>query len=245
MTAVDNALRDAFAPTGVLRASINFGNPVLATRGPDGEPRGISVDLATELARRLELPLEFVTFGAAGKSVAGVEAGDADFGFFAIDPVRGKEIAFTNSYVLIEGSFLVRADSPIQSNAEVDRSGVRVAVGTGSAYDLYLMRELTHAEIVRGSTSPEVVNTFLRDSLDVAAGVTQQLEADAKRLGGLRLLSGNFMVIRQAMGISKSRGTEAALWLGHFVSEMVRDGFVRKALTRHQIEGVSVPGAEV
>ncbi|MFL9908325.1 ABC transporter substrate-binding protein [Paraburkholderia sp. RL17-337-BIB-A] len=241
MTAVDNALREAFAPTGVLRASINFGNPVLAIQGTKGEPRGISVDLATEIARRLELPLEFVTFDAAGKSVAGVAAGDADFGFFAIDPVRGKEIAFTSPYVLIEGSYLVRAESRIQSNDDVDRSGVRVAVGTGSAYDLFLTRELKHAEIVRGSTSPEVVNTFLRDELDVAAGVTQQLQADAERLGGLRLLHGNFMVIRQAMGIAKSRGADAAAWLDEFISEATRGGFVRAAITRHQIDGVSVP----
>ncbi|MFL9912033.1 transporter substrate-binding domain-containing protein [Paraburkholderia sp. RL17-337-BIB-A] len=241
MNAVDSALCEAFAPSGVLRVSINFGNPVLATRGTNGEPQGISVDLATELARRMDLPLRFVTFDAAGKSVAAVAAGDADFGFFAFDPVRGKEIAFTRPYLLIEGSYLVRSESHIQTNDDVDRSGVRLAVGTGSAYDLFLTRELKHAEIVRGSTSPEVVNTFLRDGLDVAAGVTQQLLADAKRLGGLRLLRGNFMVIRQAMGVAKSRGDEVATWLDCFVSEMVRTGVLRRAVARHQIGAMSAP----
>jgi polar amino acid transport system substrate-binding protein len=191
-----------------------------------------------------ELPLEFMTFDAAGKSVAGIAAGGADFGFFAIDPVRGKEIAFTNPYVLIEASYLVRADSPIQSNDYVDKSGIRVAVGTGSAYDLFQTRELKYAEIVRSSTSPQVVNTFLRNELVVAAGVTEQLEADAGRIGGLRLLPGDFMVIRQAMGVVKSRGVEVAIWLDGFVLEMVRSGIVRTAITRHQIDGVSVPEGE-
>jgi polar amino acid transport system substrate-binding protein len=241
MSPVDSSIRQAFAPSGALSASINFGNPVLATRAATGEPQGISVDLAKELARQLDLPLKMVTYDAAGKAVAGVEAGDADVGFFAIDPVRGKDIAFTGPYVLIQGSYLVREDSPIQTHADVDKSGVRLAVGTGSAYDLFLTRELKSAEIVRGSTSPEVVNTFLRNNLDVAAGVTQQLEADAKRIGGLRLLEGNFMVIRQAMGVAKTRGPKAAAWLSDFVAESVRNGFVKAAVARHGIDGVTLP----
>ena len=241
MSAGDTPLRDAFAPSGTLRVSINFGNPVLAARGDNGEPQGISVDIATELARQLGLPLQLVTYDAAGKAVAGVAAGEADVGFFAIDPVRGKDIAFTEPYLLIEGSYLVRAESTIQTHADVDKSGIRVAVGTGSAYDLFLTRELKSADIVRISTSPEVVNTFLRDRLDVAAGEKQQLEADARRLGDLRLLDGNFMVIRQAMGIAKSRGALPAAWLTTFITELIQNGFVSAAVKRHNIDGVSVP----
>ncbi len=90
-------------------------------------------------------------------------------------------------------------------------------------------------------TSPEVVNTFLRDGLDVAAGVTQQLEAYAKRLGGLRLLEGSFMVIRQAMGIAKPRGAGAAEWLNIFIRDILRNGFVTTAVQRHSVDGVSIP----
>ncbi|MBN3754793.1 ABC transporter substrate-binding protein [Paraburkholderia sp. Tr-20389] len=239
MTVIDSALRQAFAPSGVLRASINYGNPVLATRKANGEPQGVSVDLATELARQLALPLELIPFDAAGKAVSALSAGQTDIGFFAIDPVRGKEIAFTEPYILIEGCYLVRADSPIKGREDVDKSGIRVAVGTGSAYDLFLTRELKHAEIVRGSTSPEVVNTFLSEGLDVAAGVRQQLEADANRLDGLRLLDGNFMVIRQAMGVAKSRGPRTAAWLEEFIAGMKRNGFIREAIRRHALDGVS------
>src|SRR5690606_707822 len=178
-----------------------------------GEPAGVSIDLAREFARRLGVELELVVFDTAGKSVDAVTAEEADIGFFAVDPVRGAGIAFTAPYVLIEGAYLVKDDSPLQSNDEVDQAAHRVAVGKGSAYDLYLTRELKHAEIVRAPSSPAVVDTFLEQGLEVAAGVRQQLEADARRVGGLRLLPGRFMVIRQAMGLPKGRDARAAALL--------------------------------
>lgn len=234
------AIRSAFAPTGKLRASINLGNPILANAGADGRPHGVSVDLAGELARLLGVELELVVVDAAGKSVDVVASGQADVGFFAIDPVRGADIAFTEPYVLIEGCYLVREGAPIRSNAEVDRAGNRVVVGKGSAYDLHLTRTLAHAQIVRAPNSPAVVETFLAQGAEVAAGVKQQLEADAGRIGGLRLLGERFMVIRQAMGTPKSRGAEAAAFLGQFVEHMKATGFVAAALRRHNIQGASV-----
>ncbi|WP_322004490.1 ABC transporter substrate-binding protein [Paraburkholderia tropica] len=231
----------AFAPTGTLRASINLGNPILANRDPQtGEPFGVSIDLARAFAKRLGTPLELVVFDAAGKSVEAVSDERADFGFFAVDPKRGETIAFTSPYVLIEGFYLVRDDSPIRSNAQVDDVRHRVAVGKGSAYDLFLTRELKAAGIVRAPTSPTVVQTFIDQQLDVAAGVKQQLEADAAKVGGLRLLDERFMVIRQAMGVAKHRGEAAATELRTFVEEMKRSGFVADALARHGIQGASV-----
>lgn len=238
---IDHATIQKLAPTGVLRASINLGNPILANADTaTGEARGVSVDLAHEFARRLGIELELVVFDSAGKSVEAVANEQADFGFFAIDPVRGAQIAFTDAYVLIEGSYLVRDASPLTNNEEVDREGTLVTVGKGSAYDLYLTRELKNAHIVRAPTSPTVVQTFLEQNLDVAAGVRQQLEADSKQHTGLRLLPGRFMVIRQAMGTPKSRGVEAARALSDFVEEMKASGFVADALLRHGIEGASV-----
>jgi polar amino acid transport system substrate-binding protein len=238
------ALLSAFAPTGVLRACINLGNPILAHAGADGRAGGVSVDLANEFARRLGVALELVTVDAAGKSVDTVAAGGADIGFFAIDPLRGEHIAFTAPYVLIEGCYLVRDDSPLRSNDEVDAAAHRVVVGKGSAYDLYLTRTLRHARVLRAPTSPTVVDTFLREGADVAAGVRQQLESDAARHGGLRLLGERFMVIRQTMGVPRSRGLEAAAYLTVFVVSMMAEGFVAAALRRHGIEGASVASAE-
>ncbi len=115
-----------------------------------------------------------------------------------------------------------------------------MTVGKGSAYDLFLTRELKQAEIVRAPTSPTVVDVFVEQRLEVAAGVKQQLEADMNRFPGYRLLPGRFMVIQQAMGTPKSRGVEAATYLSLFVEEMKASGFVAQALQRHSIQGASV-----
>ena len=231
----------SFAPTGKLRASINLGNPILANRDLITlEPVGASIDLAIALAQRLGVDVEFVVFDTAAKSVEAVTQEKADIGFFAIDPLRGEGISFTAAYVLIEGSYMVRADSDIQSNDEVDSAGHRVTVGKGSAYDLFLTRELKQAEIVRAPSSPTVIEVFVEQGLEVAAGVKQQLDADVKRFPNLRLLPGRFMVIQQAMGLPKSRGDAAAEVLRLFVEDMKASGFIVDALARHGIQGASV-----
>ena len=234
------------APTGVLRASINLGNPVLARRvDPASPPYGVSIDIAGELARRLGVALTCVVFDAASQSVDAVANDQADVGFFAIDPKRGESIAFTEAYLHIEGFYLVREDSPLTRNADVDRAGTRVVVGGGSAYDLFLSRELKHAEIVRAAKPPAVVPLFLEQQLEVAAGVRQQLEADMARHPGLalRLLPERFMVIRQAMGLARARGDAAAAYLAAFVEELRASGFIAQCLARHGIEGAAVAPA--
>ena len=239
------SLAGAFAPSGRLRASINLGNPILAGRdAASGEPRGVSIDLARAFGHRLGLEVELVVFDTAAASVDAVSREQADIGFFAVDPKRGEHIAFTAPYVLIEGAYLVREGSALKANEEVDRQAHRVVVGQGSAYDLYLTRELKEASLVRAPSSPAVVDTFLQENADVAAGVKQQLEADAQRLPGLRLLPGRFMVIRQAMGCPRSRGDKAARELARFVEEMKASGFVAQALQRHGIAGAAVAPAE-
>ncbi len=243
MTATPDILQ-AFAPTGKLRASINLGNPILANKNPQtGEPFGVSIDLAHAFAKQLGVGIELVVFDAAGKSVEAVRGEQADIGFFAIDPLRGEGIAFTAPYVLIEGAYMVPETSSIRANEEVDRSGIRVTVGKGSAYDLFLTRELKQADIVRALTSPTVVDVFVEQKLEVAAGVKQQLEADQARFSGHRILPGRFMVIQQAMGTPKSHGLEAAAYLAQFVEDMKASGFVTDALQRHGIQGASVAPA--
>ena len=231
------------APSGTLRAAINFGNPILATNdAATGEARGVSVDLARELGRRLGVPVQLVHYTAAGKVVDGLKAGEWDIGFVAIDPVRAADMDYTAPYVIIEGAYLVPQNSPIRQNGEVDRAGTRVVVGAGSAYDLYLTRELKQATIVRAPTSPAVVDTMVAQSVDLAAGVRQQLESDAKRIPGMRLLDGRFMVINQAMAAPKGR-TAGVRYLAGFVEEMKASGFVADALKRHRIEGAAIAPA--
>jgi polar amino acid transport system substrate-binding protein len=238
------AVVKAMAPTGRLRACINLGNPILARRdAATGQAMGVSVDLATGLAERLGVPVELVVVDAAAKSVEVVRGGQADIGFFAIDPLRGEGIRFSAPYVLIEGAYLVRNASPLTDNAQVDRAGTKVMVGRGSAYDLFLSREIKAATLLRAPTSPTVVAEFLAQNADVAAGVKQQLEFDAARLGGLRLLPGRFMVIEQAMGLQAGRGVEAEKLLRDFVEQAKSSGMVALSLARHEIRGAVVaPG---
>ncbi|MCD8504772.1 MAG: ABC transporter substrate-binding protein [Burkholderiaceae bacterium] len=237
-----STLATTFAPTGKLRASINIGNPVLA-RAEGDSAAGVSIDIARELGKRLGVETELVVFKTAADSVQALETGRADVGFFAIDPKRGEQIAFTAPYVLIEGAYLVRQESSITSNDEVDKPEHRVVVGQGSAYDLFLSRSLKHARIERTDLSEAVVKTFLETDADVAAGVKQQLQADSADQPGLRMLPGRFMEIRQAMGTPKRYGDEAAGFLRQFVEDIKSRGFVRAALDRHGIEGAAIAPA--
>lgn len=239
----DTDLRQAFAPTGVLRASINLGNPILAGRDATGALSGVSVDLACALAERLGLPLELLPFEKAMKSVEAVKSEAADVGFFAIDPARSEGLRFSAPYVLIEGSYLVRADSALQHNEEVDRSGTRIAVGLGSAYDLFLTREIAHAQIERSPNADAVREALVSGQVEVGAGIRQVLQAWADEDASLRLLPGRFMVIQQAMGLPAGRGEAAAQALADFVEAMKGNGFVAQALARHGIAGASVAPA--
>ena len=242
-TSLPTGAAAALAPSGRLRACINLGNPILANRDSAGVVSGVSVDLATLLAQRLGVPLELVVVDAALKSVDTVKADLADIGFFAIDPRRSDGIGFTAPYVLIEGAYLVRQDSALTDNAQVDRAGTRVMVGRGSAYDLYLSRELKAAQLLRTPTSQTVVDRFLAENADVAAGVRQQLESDAVRFPGLRLLPGRFMVIEQAMGLPLTRGAPATAMLASFVEQAKASGYVAQSLARHGIRGAIVAPA--
>lgn len=218
------------APTGKLRTAINFGNIVLAQRDPaGGPPRGVSGELARELAKRLGVPIEYVTFDAAGKVFDALKTGAWDIAFLAIDPVRSEGIEFTGPYVVIEGAYVVPAASPLQTNEDVDREGVRVAVARGSAYDLYLTRALKRAALVREQSGPQALEMFVRDKLEAAAGVKQPIIAFAQERSDMRVIPGRFMVIEQAMGTPKGR--EAGVrYLRTFIEEMKASGFVAKAL---------------
>ena len=244
-TAPSDVVKD-LAPTGKLRAAINLGNIVLA-QGTPQEPRGITVDLARELAKRLGVPLEMATYDAAGKVFEALKAGSWDIAFLAIEPVRAAEIAFTAPYVLIEGNYMVPVDSALKSVADVDRAGVRIAVAKGSAYDLYLTRTLKNATLLRSQNGPEAMDMFVRDKLEVAAGVKQPIVLYAKSHPGLRVIEQRFMAIEQAMGTPKARyaGREAAPnYLRAFVEEMKASGFVADALKRsNQPDAAVAPAA--
>jgi polar amino acid transport system substrate-binding protein len=249
MSIPGDILKD-LAPTGTLRAAINYGNGVLAQRGADEQDaKGVSADLARELAKRLGVPVHFVRFDGAGKVFEALKAPADDpkkwdIAFLAIEPVRAAEIAFTAPYLLIEGTYMVLQDSPLKNVGDVDKPGIRIAVGPNSAYDLYLTRTLKHAQLERAASGGgrAMIDLFLREKLDAAAGVRQPLEDYAKTDPAVRVMRDRFMDIRQAMGTTQGRPAGAA-YLKNFVEEMKASGFVAAAL-KASGQQATVAGAE-
>jgi len=235
--------KDQLAPSGKLRIGINYGNAVLAKRdAASGELHGVAVDLARELGRRCELGVELVAFESAGKMAAAVKAGAWDAAFLAVEPGRAGELAFTAPYLLIEGTYLTPAGSPIRSIADVDRAGVRIGVSTGSAYELFLSRNLRHAQTVKAENPNTTFDLLIDGKVDVVAGVRQALLANAAKLPGSRVFDERFMAIEQAMGMP--HGREGGLQiLREFIEEMKASGFVAQALERAGIRGVAVAPA--
>jgi polar amino acid transport system substrate-binding protein len=221
-------------PTGKLRAAINFGNGVLAQKGPNGEPNGVTPELAAALAKRLGVPIDYVIYTAAGKVFDGAKQNAWDIGFIAIEPVRAAEVDFTAPYVLIQGTYLVRKDSPLKDVADVDAPGIKIGVGLGSVYDLYLTRTLKNATLVRAPQGGAGggIQPFVDQHLDAAAGVREPLEAYAKDHPDYHVMPGNYEEIRQAIGTPKGRGEAGLGYLRAFVEEMKANGFVADALKR-------------
>lgn len=228
MTPLDSRIVTDLTRDGRLVAALNHGNPILVQRDPgNGEVRGVAPALARELAQRLGTPLEFAHFDSAGKVFDAIERWDV--AFLAIDPVRAEGISFTAPYVIIEGTYVVAARSPFRGVEDLDRPGVRIAVGHGSAHDLFLTRTLRHAELVHAATSAAAFEMFLKEGLEAAAGIRQALVESARSHPGLRVLADSFNKIRQAMGTARSRPAGAA-YLDRFIEEMKATGFVAAQL---------------
>ena len=243
MNTLDSSLLNSFAPTGVLRVGINLGNPLLAKLdGNTGKPKGVTVDIANYIASELRLPIAFTCYQMAGATVDAVKAGDVDLVFVAIDPVRGADISYTPAYIQIEGAYIVKDSSPLTKNEEVDVAGNEIVVGKGSAYDLYLTREIKHASLLRSANSQAVVDDFMSGMGNIAAGVKQQLETDAQRYQGLRMLPGRFMVINQAIGTPKARVDfdKITAYLSGVIRELKASRFIAEAMLRHRIQGAKV-----
>jgi len=243
--ATPEVLKD-LAPTGKLRAAINLGNSVLAqTDAATGKPKGITPDLANELGKRLGVPVELVTFNAAGKVFEAAKTNAWDIAFIAIEPVRAAEVEFSAPYVIIEGNYMVHKDSALKTVADVDKPGIRIAVGVGSAYDLYLTRTIKNATVVRASMGggQAMIDMFLKDKLEVAAGVKQPLVAYAATNPDMRVMDEHFMEIQQAMGTPKGRLAGAA-YLRAFVEDMKASGFVADAIKRSNQQATVAPPAK-
>jgi polar amino acid transport system substrate-binding protein len=228
------------APTGKLRTGINYSNFLLANKDPvSAEPHGIAVELAREIARRLNLPIEFVAFETAGGMANAVKTRAWDIAFLADEPERANEISFTPPYLEIDAGYLVPAGSAIQSIAEVDRNGVRIAIAEKSAYDLYLSRTLAHATLLRAHSMGGSYELFVAEKLPVLAGIKPWLLMTAEKLPGSRVLDGRFMAVQQCIGTPRGRNS-GATYLREFVEDVKASGFLASLITKLDLRGVSI-----
>ena len=218
--------RSSLAPGGKLHAGINYSNFVLATRDPaTSQPRGIAAELAREIARRLDVSLEFVTFDSAGRMADAAANGAWDIAFLANEPQRASQIAFSPPYLEIEAGYLVPPGSPIRSIAEADATGLRIAIAEKSAYDLFLSRSLQHARLVHANGMEGSYELFVAEKLDLLAGIKPWLKIVAGKIPGSRVLDGRFTAVQQCIGTPKDR--EAGIsFLRKFVDEIKDSGFV-------------------
>ena len=235
-------IRSELAPSGKLRAGINFGNALLTGRDPGGAPRGIAVDLAMELGRRAGVPVEIVAYDSVGTMADGARSGAWDVAFLGADPDRAGQIDFTAPYVEIDSTYLVPAGSPLRSLADVDRAGVRIAVSDKSAYDLFLTRTLKNARLVRAPGVDDSVELFINGKLDALAGLKPLLVDVAARLPGSRVIDGRFTAVQQAAGIPKGR-PGAAKYLREYIENVKASGLVAKTIEKNGIRGLTVAPA--
>jgi polar amino acid transport system substrate-binding protein len=233
----DAAVVQELAPSGRLRVAINLGNGVLA-QGAPAAPRGVSVDLARELARRLGVEAVLIAYDTAGKVIPAQGKDHWDIAFLAAEPERAVEIAFTAPYVYIDGTYLVAANSRFRTCADLDAEGVRIAVGQGAAYDLALTRQLQHATLVRAPTSAAAIDLFKAGGMADAAGGVRQALVDA-RTPATRVLPDSFTRIEQAMATPRGRPA-GSRYLAAFVEAMKANGFVRAGLDRSGQTGALV-----
>jgi polar amino acid transport system substrate-binding protein len=237
---VTPAARSELAPTGKLRVGINFQNTLLTRKDPvTGEAGGIALDLAHELGRRLGVPVEIVPYATAGHLADAVKTGAWDVAFLAGEAQRANVIAFTAPYLEIETTYLVPAGSPFHTVEDVDREGVRIAVGAKGGPDLALSRILKHAQLVRAPTTAAAAKMFVTDKLDALAGLKPQLVVNAEQVPGSRILQGRFSVVGQAAGTHKDR-VAGARYLAEFVEEAKLTGLVARTIEKNGVRGVSV-----
>lgn len=224
----------ALAPTGRLRAGINFSNTLLTARDADGKPIGVALDLSHELGRRLGVAVDIVEFPNPGKLAESADQNIWDVGFLGAEPARAKLIDFTAPYVQIDATYLVPNGSPLTTIAAVDKPGVRIVVPGKAAYELWLTANLKHAQLTRTDGADAAAKQFVEGKFDVLAGLKDRLKQDLATLPGTRLIDGNFTAVLQAAGTPKGRAAGHA-YLCAFIEDVKQSGLVAKLIEKNKV----------
>jgi polar amino acid transport system substrate-binding protein len=240
MSDLTPAVRADLAPTGSLRAAINYGNFILATKDKaTGESRGAAIDLAQDVARRLGVPLQIVAYDSVAVMGDAALTGVWDIAFLGSDPKREALMSFTAAYLEIEATYLVPGASPLRTAAEVDREGVRVSAPARANYELFLSRNLEHARLVSTESNQLAFDMLESGQVEAMAGLTQALHDRLPQLPGARVLEGRFMGVQQSIAVPKGRDAGLA-YLRRVVEEAKASGLVARAIERTGARGVSV-----
>jgi polar amino acid transport system substrate-binding protein len=240
MSDLTPAVRADLAPTGKLRAAINYGNFILAQKDrATGESRGVAVDLATEVSRRLGVPLEIVAYDSVAIMGDAAPSGVWDIAFLGSDPAREALMGFTAAYLEIEATYLVPGTSTLRTAAEVDREGLKVAAPARANYELYLKRNLKRAELVSVQGGDAAFDLLATGKVDALAGLVQALLGLAPKLPGSRLVEGRFMGVQQSIAVPKGKDAGLA-YLRRVVEDAKGSGLVARAIEKTGAKGVSV-----
>lgn len=236
---MNKALVLEMAPTGTLRVALNMINFLLISgKSPEGVPVGVAPDLARTIADRIGVPLQLIQYGSPGELADDADKNVWDIGLIGAEPVRAQKIDFSTAYVEIEATYLVPAGSGLKHASEVDRPGNRIAVSARSAYDLWLTRNIQHAQLLHAEGFEATLALFIGQKLEAMAALKPGLLGDVARLPGSRILEGNFTTVQQSIGVPKGR-LAAATYLQSFVDE-IKTGLVAQLIAKHQVKGLSV-----
>jgi polar amino acid transport system substrate-binding protein len=228
------------APTGVLRAGINLSNFLLVTgRAANGNPEGVSPDMAHAIADKLGVPVQYVPFKSPGELADQAENNVWDIGNIGAEPQRAQKIFFTAAYCEIEATYMVPAGSPIKSIAEVDKKGVRIVVAARAAYCLWLENNIKNATLVQVTGAEATLKKFVDEKFDVMAGLRPGLIKDVATLPGAKIMDGQFSAVQQAVGTPK-KNSAGAEFLSAFVEDAKKSGLVARLIEKHKVKGLSV-----
>lgn len=234
------------APGGTLRAAYLGTNPAQAMRDPaTGEVRGPAYDLARELARRNNVPLEFKPIAGPPAVIEAVKNAEADIGFVAYEATRLGTVDFSQTYMLVRQSFLVLDGSPIRAIADVDRAGQKIAGTVNDSITLCMKRILKQATVVELANDPaELGKALTARTIDALGGNRQRLTTLSTATPGTRLLPDDLFNVPQNIVVPKDRPAALAA-VNALIDEVRASGVLQSAIARGGAIGVAVAPAGV
>ncbi len=233
---MDKNIFKTLLPKGILRAGINMSNFLLVTgKKADGSPDGVSPDLVKQIALDLKVNYELIPFDRPGELADAVNDDIWDIGNIAYEPERANTISFTNPYVLIDANFLIRKNSELKTNKDIDKTGVSIVVAERSAYDLWLTDNLTNATIIRVSSIQESHDVFNSNKVDVLAGLKPKLLDEVSFNNSFMIINEPFTFVKQSVGFKKGE-TEVIDFLNNLILKYLKSGVINNLLKKHNVQ---------